>query len=113
MKILRIRRGYTTNSSAYTEWLPPPAGGSAQSNGAPATGTASGGSGPGGASAPVVSGTQAPSAMGSTQTQPPSQLGGNSLLVGGLLAAVVAVFVGERLVRRLRLGRHRVGDADE
>jgi hypothetical protein len=47
------------------------------------------------------------------QPQSPSQLGGNSLLVGGLLAAVVAAFVGERLLRRLRPGRHRVGDADE
>lgn len=111
MKILRIRRGYTTNSSAYTEWLPPPGGGSAQGSGA--TGTAPGGSGPAASSAPAVSGTQAPSAMAGAQTQPPSQLGGNSLLVGGLLAAVVAAFVGERLLRRLRPGRHRVGDADE
>lgn len=113
MKILRVRRGYTTNSSAYTEWLPPPAGGGAQSSGAPAGGAAVGGSGPAGTSAPAASGTQAPSPMPLAQPQSPSQLGGNSLLVGGLVAAVVAAFVGERLLRRLRPGRHRVGDADE
>jgi uncharacterized membrane protein YfcA len=61
-----------------------------------------------------MAGIQAPSAAPTTpQVQPASQLGGNSLLVGGLLAAVVGAFVGERLLRRLSPKRRRAGATDD
>ena len=80
MRIVRVRRGFTTNSSAYTEWLPPPpAGGAAQ-------GTTTAQPAP-----------QAPA--------PASPAAGNTVAVAGIVGALVAVFVAERVYRRLRRDR--------
>jgi|UPI000731EF95 hypothetical protein len=109
MKILRLRRGYTTNSSAYTEWLPPPpqapaAGQTQAAPGAPATAALPT---PGTPATPAVA---APAPHG-VSAPPPSPAAGNSLVIGGLVAALVAVFVGERVLRRRK--RRPPSDADE
>jgi hypothetical protein len=107
MKILRVRRGYTTNSSAYTEWLPPPPqGGNAGQTVTPPAQTPS----------PRAAGPAAtvPGQTGQgVAAQAPSHLAGNSLLVAGLLAALVGVFVAERILRRLRRRGTKDIDADE
>ena len=131
MKILRIRRGYTTNSSSYTEWLPPEPAGQAGTGATPpppsqpaatpasvarpAT-TASGAT----ASAGNVQSTPAtmPATMPATApqaapTQATSQLAGNSLLVGGVAVAMAVVFVVERIFRRLRGKQPVASDDDE
>ena len=108
MKILRVRRGFTTNSSSYTEWLPPPSGGSGQSTTPPAA-TASGTAPaqpptappPVAAHAPLHGATAAPPAQQGASPVGP-HLAGNTATVLGILAALAAAFLGERLFRRLR-----------
>jgi pyruvate/2-oxoglutarate dehydrogenase complex dihydrolipoamide acyltransferase (E2) component len=118
MKILRIRRGYTTNSSAYTEWLPPPPGtaASGQTGQGGATGTTTGaapaGPAPASAGTPAAASPTVPApGAQSVGAQSASPLAGNALIVAGLVAAVVAVFGIERLLRRLR--RNSAGEPDE
>jgi hypothetical protein len=126
MKILRIRRGFTTNSSSASEFIPsangqatpannaeykpgyepilPPAPYSSlvQAEAANVTATAK-------AAVPVLTAT--------TQQGPASELpsvpatGGNGLLIGGFAALVALAFVAEKLLRRL-LGKLRK-DADD
>jgi hypothetical protein len=137
MKILRIRRGFTTNSSAFTEWVPPPGSSGMlrntfttpgeSSSTTPAPGGAPGGSAtapgaspmlPGGpptaSPSPVAAGPQPTvSVSGGSQVQAsghaPGNLGGNSLVIGGVAGAVLLGFVIERVVRR----RARRGAARE
>lgn len=116
MKIRRVRRGYTTNSSAYTEWLPPPQNGPAPGPGGQA---AQGG----GATQGARPGTPPPPAAGTTTTvpaptvpsaaPPPSPATGNSLVLAGLALALAGVFVTERIVRRLRRRPPKTEDTDE
>lgn len=78
MKILRVRRGFTTNSSSSSEWVPPPPGTAAP------TGQAHTGA--------VTSTGVAPA--------PGSALAGNTLIVGGVVAGLVTLYLVERLVRK-------------
>lgn len=104
MKILRIRRGFTTNSSASSEWVPPPwqqnALGFRKGPNAPGyspSGSPLPGTGMPGATAEStgVSGSAAP-ATGA----PAAGLAGNSLTIGLVVAGVVALFAVDRLARR-------------
>jgi len=110
MKILRIRRGYTTNSSAYTEWLPPPpetpAAGQSAQGAAPAATPATPAASAAGTGPAVPAATVQP-----VSSQPASPLGGNALVIGGLAGALVVVFAIERLIRRLR--RKSANEPDE
>lgn len=120
MKILKIRRGYTTNSSASSEFIPPSpgeggtAGGAAAANSANATtatssATTSSGSLPAtsspGQAGQVVQG-QAPQAVAT------SSGAGNGLIIGGFGTLVALAFVVERVVRKM-LGRAKPGDDEE
>lgn len=96
MKILRIRRGFTTNSSASTEWVPPP-------------NTA----GPN----PISSQTT-PGSQGAGNAATNSQLASNGLTIGGIALAIVSIFLAERLIRhivrkRKRSAADKQGNADE
>lgn len=101
MKILRVRRGFTTNSSSYTEWLPPPSG---QGQGNSAT-------------PPPAGGSPVPAVQGGSGAAPAQQSGshlaGNTVTVLGILAALAAVFFGERLMRRLRRKREQSETDDD
>ena len=106
MKILRIRRGFTTNSSASSEWVPPPwqqnALGFRQGPNAPGT-SPSGSPLPGStatASGPLGKSGPAAGDVGF------GNLGANSVTLGLVLAGIAAAFATERLVRRL-LRRNR------
>ena len=89
MKILRIRRGFTTNFSASTEWIPPPPGSTVPGS--------------------TLQGSTGQSPTPGTPAN--NQLANNGLIVGGLLAAVVSAVVIERFVRNIR--RTRRDDNDE
>lgn len=103
MKILKIRRGFTTNSSASSEWIPSP-------NGSP-SGT--------------PSNTLPNSAPGTTFTPVTkivlpmnAQPGGSSTISnltkgGGLIALVAVIFLADRTVRTLlRRRKAKRGDDD-
>ena len=114
MKIIRVRRGYTTNSSAYTEWLPPPQNGGAGQAAQGGSGAATAGSAP----PAQVARPPAPSPGAATAVPPPgapaatapsSPAAGNSLVFAGLAAALAGVFVTERVIRRLRRRRKDEG----
>jgi hypothetical protein len=89
MKILRIRRGFTTNSSGANEYIPSDAG--------PDAGEAAGESGqlastsePGSTSAPM----------------------GNAFVIGLMTAGVVMLFVAERVVQYF-WGKRRKSPTDD
>jgi hypothetical protein len=112
MKILRVRRGFTTNSSAYTEWLPPPGGASANGGQGAAGTTASAGadpamSPPAGATPGIV--VPAPTTSPAQVFQPPSHAGGNAMAIVGIAGALATVFVAERVIRQA-LRRRRKDD---
>jgi hypothetical protein len=99
MKILRIRRGFTTNSSASTEWVPPP--NAAGPN--PLSGQAS---------------QTTPSSQGAGHAAGNGQLATNGLTIGGIVLAIVSIFLAERVIRlvvrkRKRSATDEQGDADE
>ncbi len=123
MRILRIRRGFTTNSSSFTEWLPPPeeesagqgeavppaAGAGNPNPGTPATGQGAAGSQNSIALIPKTGGANqqstglsSPPAKSTAAPQSPGHLAGNTLTIGGILATLAAVFVIERIIRRFR-----------
>lgn len=110
MKILRIRRGYTTNSSAYTEWLPPPPGSTQGQQPAAAP--------PGTTAAPPAAAnlqgiTVAPPAQPVAAAPAQGPLGGNLMMVTGIVAVVAGAFIAERVIRRMRSGRSVEDDRDE
>lgn len=112
MKILRVRRGFTTNSSSYTEWLPPPNGSTPAAAPPGPNGPAQAQTGPVPVTPPTPAVTVAPPAQ---QAVPATNanLAGNTSMVLGLLAALAAVFLGERLVRRLRRSRQQEEGGDD
>lgn len=88
MKILRVRRGFTTNSSASSEWLPPTS-----------TSTAS-------SSNPSTVVTTTTSVNNTPRSTPWDATGqeqaareANLLRLGGLIAFVAVAFVVERAMR--------------
>ncbi|MCB1724633.1 MAG: hypothetical protein H6959_07460 [Chromatiaceae bacterium] len=116
MKILRIRRGFTTNSSAYTEWLPPTSQqGNAGAQAPPGQSTtppaAQGAVAPG--TTPTVPAATAGASSPTAGATPPGHAAGNTLTVVGVIGALLAVFVTERVIRRLRRNRRPDDDADE
>lgn len=117
MKILRVRRGYTTNSSSYTEWLPPEQGSASGQAGTPSSGGANAGQAQPAAQAPAVAAgaaqTVAVAGNAPASQQPASHAAGNGLVLGGLIAGVLALFLGERLIRRLRRKSSEPSDGDE
>ena len=90
MKILRRHKGFTTNSSSASEWLIPgkPVGGGTNQYDA---------------SGNLVSNasTTAVTEAASSPTPPSNPLAGNTLMVVGLLGAVLGLFAVERLIRRI------------
>ena len=126
MKILRVRRGFTTNSSASSEWVPPTWQGvvgpqkTSPSGTAPTTAAPSGGartesiSGQGGTSSTASGQITGPAAATGTTVaalnpSTPStstNLTGNSITIGLVAAGILLAFAGERFVRRmLRKGK--------
>ena len=110
MKILRIRRGFTTNSSASSEWVPPqwtpgskvpPAPGSAPSvSGASPSGT------------PPTSVTPVATEPMPAPVQPVSNLPTNAWAVGGVLGLVALVVAIERTMRRV-LGPRKLSEGED
>jgi hypothetical protein len=107
MEILRVRRGYTTNSSSYTEWLPPPLEKEGNS------------SGPKGNKSPVSpsnttdAATQSPGTPVSTAPVSVSNPAyTNALAVGGFVAIVVGVYLAEKIFRKKR-NKERGEEEDE
>lgn len=125
MKILRVRRGFTTNSSASSEWVPPTWQGvvgpkTSPSGTAPTTAAPSGGartesfSGQAGTSSTAGGQITGPAAVTGTTVaalnpSTPStstNLTGNSITIGLVAAGILLAFAGERFVRRmLRKGK--------
>lgn len=118
MKILRRHCGFTTNSSAASEWVndpatqnwkiiepaPNPAGAPAPADAASTTGTpAAPGTTPG---QPTGANSATPAAADGAR--PASPLLDNLVVLGGLLLAVLGILAIERFIRR-RL-RQRSGD---
>ena len=131
MKILRVRRGFTTNSSASSEWVPPawrpnslpPS--LSQKDGSPsATGTSSSGAtGSGGspgtnpAATTQIAGTNSQTRAEIPAATPPgaaanSNLTANTLTTGLLIGGVILLFGAERLARRM-FQKSRAGGTDE
>lgn len=77
MKILRVRRGFTTNSSSASEWVPPPPPASMPPIGQTVSGI------------PV-------------QEPAPPPTASNAQKVGGLAALVALAFAAERIYRKFR-----------
>ncbi len=92
MKILRVRRGFTTNSSSASDWSSPPKG----ANSATPL--------PVGATVELAPAQPSPHAQASASASGESGLGTVGLL--GLGGAVFAVILGDRVVRFL-IGRSR------
>ena len=88
MRILRIRRGFTTNSSASSEWLP----------GAPTPDPSQGLAGNGG-TGPTISTTSG------SYPRPQSNASGDAVKVGGLIAIVALVFTAHRVGRAIFKGK--------
>jgi hypothetical protein len=87
MKILRVRRGYTTNSSSTNEWFP-----NASSTSAPSPGSSPP---PVGKTITIMPTTVVPAKTAPTARDTSS----NYLKVGGLIGIVALIFLIERLVR--------------
>ena len=87
MRILRIRRGFTTNSSASSEWLP----------GAPTPDPGQGLAGSG--TGPTVSTTSG------SYPRTQANASGDAIKVGGLIAIVALVFTAHRLGRAIFKGK--------
>jgi hypothetical protein len=90
MKILRIRRGFTTNSSGANEYLPSDAG---TEDAGPSTtaGTGESTSSQGARSAPM----------------------GNAMIIGLMTAGVLLLFAAERLVRFFWTKKREKAESDE
>lgn len=95
MKILRVRRGFTTNSSASSEWLPPEDEAAVSEGGVPG---------------PVL---PVPINIGFTPYSKvllplqPATPWANLSKGGGLVALVACVFIADRVWRRVRSRRLR------
>jgi hypothetical protein len=98
MKILRVRRGFTTNSSASSEWIP------GQSTPPPGIE----GGGPSGASQPSSSTT-----AGSGGTRPSVGSSADTAKVGGLIALVALAFTVQRVARSVWKRKKGVEPTDE
>ena len=128
MKILRVRRGFTTNSSASSEWVAPRweqqlLGPKVQSGTSP-SGTSPSGSSSGTsqtASPSASTATQAAAGQGATSTlaaAPAAQSGsgglaGNGAILGLLALGIVLAFAAERLFRGLMRRRRVQGQGGE
>lgn len=94
MKILRVRRGFTTNSSGSAEWIPPdseqiePPGSSGTNDGAATQQTAPGG-------LTVTNGAP------SRQTAPNSKYASNGAIIGGIFGLLISLFFLEKWFRKL------------
>lgn len=125
MKILRHHRGFTTNSSASSEWVYPPPEelmvpvDEAEADDAEDTGDAPAGPapGPGGDADPGrIEGAGPATGTAVAPREPaaerPSYLVDNLLLLGGMLLAILGVFALERTVRTV-LRRRRQAEEDD
>ena len=103
MKILRVRRGFTTNSSASSEWVPPTwknlSGGARteSTSGQSATSSTASGqiTGPAAETGTIVS------ALNPSTPSASTNLTGNSVTIGLVAAGILLAFAGERFVRRM------------
>lgn len=111
MKILRVRRGYTTNSSAASEFIPPSDAPAGTSSGNQTAGTAAPATaGPTTVAMPAGPAATVTVAPAAPVTAAPVASGwSNSAMLGGLAGLVVLAFVAERVLRwgidRIRRGR--------
>jgi hypothetical protein len=107
MKILRVRRGFTTNSSSASDWSSPPKGANSATP-RPTSATPALGAEqtplPVGATVELAPAQPSPHAQASASASGESGLGTVGLL--GLGGAVFAVILGDRFVRFL-IGRSR------
>jgi hypothetical protein len=103
MRILRRHLGFTTNSSASSEWTGGPVGQTTPPGSKPLAA-------PDPAAPPATAPTQT-AAYGGAAEAPgrPSPLWDNVLVLGGILLAILGIFAIERLVRR-RLRRRKAAD---
>ncbi len=132
MRILRVKRGFTTNSSASSEWVPPTWKGvvgpqTSPSGTAPTTAAPSGGarteslSGQGGTSSTASGQITGPAAETGTTVaalnpSTPStstNLTGNSITIGLVAAGILLAFAGERFVRRMLRKSKGEGASDD
>lgn len=103
MKILRVRRGFTTNSSAAAEWT-------GQSPDATAAGGASAATPTAQALTPTTAGADASGLTAGTQaahtpaSAQPSPGVGNSVILLGAVGLLAGAFLVERLIRALVKG---------
>ena len=103
MRILRRHQGFTTNSSASSEWISDPI-----DNAVPLMAVRPTASGASHASIPATGSTSA-ATPATTPAPRPTVLWDNLQVVGGLLLAVLGIFALERWIRR-RLRRREDDD---
>jgi hypothetical protein len=106
MKILRVRRGFTTNSSASSEWIPPPGAAPGAAPGATS----------GSPTLPSGAANFTPQAkvvlpMSSGQTSPATSWS-DSMKVGGLVGIVALAFVIEKVIRKFRARKTEQSESD-
>ena len=96
MKILRVRRGFTTNSSASSEWIPAQPG-KVGIEGAPS------------ATTPL----NALTSSTPSSTQPSANSGADAAKMGGLIALVAIAFTVQKVVRSLLHRKKETESSDD